>query len=156
MVKKDLRTKLMNEILNGIKVDECDHFFVDYSEYCLCLVSLLFTIFPPPPPCLPSSLSLPPSIPLSLPPSPSPPSLSPSLLPSIPLSPPLSLPLPLSLSFQVIKLYAWEIPFMNIVTNVRKEELKVLQQSAYLSAATSFTWLCAPFLVRITAYLYIS
>ena len=54
-----------------------------------------------------------------------------------------------SVSFQVIKLYAWEIPFQQQVMGVRKDELDVLKASAYLNAAASFTWTCAPFLVSV-------
>ena len=50
--------------------------------------------------------------------------------------------------FQVIKLYAWEIPFQRQVKDIRQKELDVLKASAYLNAAASFTWTCAPFLVR--------
>ena len=49
---------------------------------------------------------------------------------------------------QVIKLYAWEIPFQRQVKDIRQKELDVLKASAYLNAAASFTWTCAPFLVR--------
>ena len=48
---------------------------------------------------------------------------------------------------QVIKLYAWEIPFQRQIMGIRKSELDVLKASAYLNAAASFTWTCAPFLV---------
>ena len=57
-----------------------------------------------------------------------------------------------SVSFQVIKLYAWEIPFQQQVMGVRKDELDVLKASAYLNAAASFTWTCAPFLVSVCVY----
>ena len=49
---------------------------------------------------------------------------------------------------QLIKLYAWEIPFRRNITSIRDEELSVLKGSALLTAASSFTWICAPFLVR--------
>ena len=48
---------------------------------------------------------------------------------------------------QVIKLYAWERPFQQLVEKMRGNELEVLLKSAFLNAATSFTWTCAPFLV---------
>ena len=50
---------------------------------------------------------------------------------------------------QVIKLYAWEIPFQGQVQDIRQKELDVLKASAYLNAAASFTWTCAPFLVGL-------
>ena len=48
---------------------------------------------------------------------------------------------------KVIKLYSWENYFIDSVLGTRNLELKVLRSSAYLSAASSFTWTCAPFLV---------
>ena len=48
---------------------------------------------------------------------------------------------------RVIKLYAWEIPFQRIIFGIREDELNQLKKNAYLNAATSFTFTCAPFLV---------
>ena len=48
---------------------------------------------------------------------------------------------------QVIKLYAWEIPFQRLIMGIRNKELDVLKASAYLNAGSAFTWTCAPFLV---------
>ncbi|KAJ8896873.1 hypothetical protein PR048_002219 [Dryococelus australis] len=48
---------------------------------------------------------------------------------------------------KVLKLYAWELSFEEQVLRIRGKELKVLKQSAYLNAGTSFIWICAPFLV---------
>ena len=50
---------------------------------------------------------------------------------------------------KVIKLYAWEEHFQEAVTGIRNQELKVLRNSAFLAAASSFTWTCAPFLVSL-------
>ncbi|KAI8853927.1 P-loop containing nucleoside triphosphate hydrolase protein [Chytridium lagenaria] len=41
---------------------------------------------------------------------------------------------------KVIKLYAWEIPFMKKVTTIRDQELKTLKMIGILSAVQSFTW----------------
>ena len=49
---------------------------------------------------------------------------------------------------KVIKLYAWEDHFQSDVKDIRRNELAVLRRIAYLNAALSFTWSCAPFLVR--------
>ena len=49
--------------------------------------------------------------------------------------------------WQVLKLYAWELSFQDKILAIRNEELKVLKKAAYLNAASSFTWTCAPFLV---------
>ncbi len=53
------------------------------------------------------------------------------------------------LYMQVIKPYAWERPFkrLYILEKIRNSELDVLLKAAFLNAATSFTWTCAPFLV---------
>jgi len=51
------------------------------------------------------------------------------------------------LIFQVLKLYAWEPSFEQKVLDIRGKEIKVLRTAAYLNAATSFIWACAPFLV---------
>ena len=48
---------------------------------------------------------------------------------------------------KVIKLYAWEDHFQDDVQNIRRTELVVLRNTAYLSVMSSFTWTCAPFLV---------
>ena len=57
-------------------------------------------------------------------------------------------PLPLPLLYcQVIKLYAWEIPFKQQIMGIRQGELNVLRSTAFLNAGSSFTWTCAPFLV---------
>ena len=49
---------------------------------------------------------------------------------------------------KVIKLYAWEDHFQDDVQNIRRTELIVLRNTAYLNAMSSFTWTCAPFLVN--------
>jgi len=50
-------------------------------------------------------------------------------------------------SVQVLKLYAWEPSFQEKILDIRNKELKVLRKAAYLNAAASFSWTCAPFLV---------
>lgn len=61
------------------------------------------------------------------------------------------IPVP-KLYFQVLKLYAWEIPFKEKILEIRKDELKVLRKAAYLNAGASFTWSCAPFLVSVRSF----
>jgi ATP-binding cassette subfamily C (CFTR/MRP) protein 1 len=51
---------------------------------------------------------------------------------------------------KVLKLYAWEPSFQKFVTDIRDKEIKVLTQSAYLNAGTSFIWTCAPFVVSFS------
>uniref|UniRef100_A0A8C5L1S6 Multidrug resistance-associated protein 1 n=1 Tax=Jaculus jaculus TaxID=51337 RepID=A0A8C5L1S6_JACJA len=53
---------------------------------------------------------------------------------------------------KVLKLYAWELAFMDKVTAIRQEELKVLKKSAYLAAVGTFTWVCTPFLVALSTF----
>eukprot|EP00731_Ephydatia_muelleri_P028696 Em0020g340a len=53
---------------------------------------------------------------------------------------------------KVIKLYAWEIPFQRIIMAVRGQELGVLRNSAYLTAASSITWTSTPFLVALVTF----
>ncbi len=48
---------------------------------------------------------------------------------------------------KVLKLYAWELAFKDKVSEIRESELKVLKKAAYLAAVSTFTWVCAPFLV---------
>ena len=50
---------------------------------------------------------------------------------------------------QVLKLYAWEVSFEEQVLGIRNKELSILKKSAYLNSVSSFTWICAPFLVRL-------
>ena len=53
---------------------------------------------------------------------------------------------------KILKLYAWEPSFMQDVMNIRNSELKILLNIGYLSAAISFIWTCAPFLVSLVTF----
>lgn len=53
---------------------------------------------------------------------------------------------------KVLKLYAWEIPFMKRVNDVREGEIKILQYLAKLWALTNFTFACSPFLVTVVVF----
>jgi ATP-binding cassette, subfamily C (CFTR/MRP), member 1 len=53
---------------------------------------------------------------------------------------------------KVIKLYAWEGPFIQSILAVREKELYTLKRMAYLQALSSFTWSCTPFLVSFTTF----
>ena len=55
---------------------------------------------------------------------------------------------------KVIKLYAWEEHFQRKVQSIRRKELVILTIIAFLDAITSFTHLCAPFLVRVVYHYY--
>uniref|UniRef100_A0A8C8WXI6 ATP binding cassette subfamily C member 3 n=1 Tax=Panthera leo TaxID=9689 RepID=A0A8C8WXI6_PANLE len=52
--------------------------------------------------------------------------------------------------FKVLKLYAWEPVFLGRVEGIREDELRILRRSAYLQAISMFTWVCTPFLVRLS------
>ncbi|XP_029946251.1 multidrug resistance-associated protein 1 [Salarias fasciatus] len=53
---------------------------------------------------------------------------------------------------KVLKLYAWELAFKDKVSAIRESELKVLKKTAYLGAISTFTWVCAPFLVALSTF----
>ncbi|XP_056607956.1 multidrug resistance-associated protein 1 isoform X1 [Triplophysa dalaica] len=53
---------------------------------------------------------------------------------------------------KVLKLYAWELAFKDKVSAIRKSELNVLKKTAYLGAVSTFTWVCAPFLVALSTF----
>ncbi|XP_022169430.1 multidrug resistance-associated protein 1-like isoform X2 [Myzus persicae] len=53
---------------------------------------------------------------------------------------------------KVLKLYAWEPSFEQKVLDIRGKEINVLRSAAYLTAATSFIWSCAPFLVSLVTF----
>lgn len=53
---------------------------------------------------------------------------------------------------KVLKLYAWELAFRDKVSEIRESELKVLKKAAYLGAMSTFTWVCAPFLVALSTF----
>lgn len=50
---------------------------------------------------------------------------------------------------KVLKLYAWETSFRDIVMRFRSKECDQLNRMAYLNAAMVFTFSSAPFFVRI-------
>ncbi|CAL8264121.1 unnamed protein product [Lota lota] len=53
---------------------------------------------------------------------------------------------------KVLKLYAWELAFKDKVSAIRESELNVLKKTAYLGAVSTFTWVCAPFLVALSTF----
>lgn len=53
---------------------------------------------------------------------------------------------------KVLKLYAWEPSFLEKVEGIREDELRLLRKSAYLQAISTFTWVCTPFLVRVSPW----
>lgn len=53
---------------------------------------------------------------------------------------------------KVIKLYAWEKPFLALLHAVRGLELNVLKRAAYLNSVATFLWASAPFLVALATF----
>lgn len=49
---------------------------------------------------------------------------------------------------KVLKLYAWENSFNQIISDIRKDELTLLRRSGYANAVSNFFWQVAPFMVR--------
>ena len=49
---------------------------------------------------------------------------------------------------KVIKFYAWEIPFIKMISNIRFNEIVILKKIAYLNVVSNFSWTVAPFLVK--------
>ncbi|UYV71578.1 ABCC2 [Cordylochernes scorpioides] len=49
---------------------------------------------------------------------------------------------------KVLKFYAWEPAFMDMVTTVRSKEVRYLKLYSYINASTSFLWGITPFMVR--------
>lgn len=54
---------------------------------------------------------------------------------------------------QVIKLYAWEMPFKHLISFLRKQELQVFQKSAYVNAGITFFWTMAPVIVSVCVFI---
>lgn len=53
---------------------------------------------------------------------------------------------------KILKLYAWEGFFGDLVQSIRNKELSVLKANAYLNGSTCFIWVCAPFLVSLASF----
>ncbi|XP_064477245.1 multidrug resistance-associated protein 1-like [Ornithodoros turicata] len=55
-------------------------------------------------------------------------------------------------SIKVLKLFAWEPPFMDTVNDLRSREVEVLKRYSYLSAVNGFFWTCTPSLVTLSSF----
>lgn len=49
---------------------------------------------------------------------------------------------------KVIKFYAWEVPFVKIISDLRRIEIGFLKKIANFEAVSNFSWTFSPFLVR--------
>lgn len=54
---------------------------------------------------------------------------------------------------KVLKLYAWEPSFENLIKDIRERELVFLRKAAMYNAATEFIWSLAPFLVALFSFM---
>ena len=54
---------------------------------------------------------------------------------------------------KVIKLYAWEFPFLKRIFGTRKKEVDYLYKAAYLNGVNTFTFTLLPFLVSLVTFL---
>ena len=52
-------------------------------------------------------------------------------------------------SFQIIKLYAWEHPFLEKVVDARTKVLYFVKMSNIITAISNTTWLLMPYLVSV-------
>ncbi len=53
---------------------------------------------------------------------------------------------------KVIKLYAWEMPFMGRISEIRNKEMKVLRSAANIWAFLNFAFACSPFIVTVAVF----
>ena len=56
-------------------------------------------------------------------------------------------------TIKVLKLYAWEMPFMSAIDAIRGNEIKVLRWIAKLWALANFTFSSVPFLMTLATFL---
>ena len=53
---------------------------------------------------------------------------------------------------KVLKLYAWEIPFMKKVNDIREKELGLIKMNALYQAVVIFVWEITPYLVQLVCF----
>ncbi|GAB6030102.1 Multidrug resistance-associated protein 1 [Chamberlinius hualienensis] len=53
---------------------------------------------------------------------------------------------------KVLKLYAWEKCFMDLVKNIRSQEVVVLRKAAYFGISMTFTWMSSGILVCVSSF----
>ena len=53
---------------------------------------------------------------------------------------------------KVLKLYAWEKPFMKKVSDIREEELKIMRKYGYMQAIVILIWEFTPYLVQLVSF----
>ena len=45
---------------------------------------------------------------------------------------------------KVLKLYAWEIPFMRKILDIREKEIKTIRMNGVLQSIQNFNYACSP------------
>ena len=50
---------------------------------------------------------------------------------------------------KVLKLYAWEIPFIKRILEKRQKELNIIKKYCVLNAFNNFTYACSPILITL-------
>ena len=53
---------------------------------------------------------------------------------------------------KVIKLYAWELSFMDRISKIRNKEIKKVFQTEYFESVLVYIWLISPFLVSLLTF----
>jgi hypothetical protein len=53
---------------------------------------------------------------------------------------------------KVLKLYAWEIPFMKRILEKRQKELNIIKKYCILNSFNNFTYACSPILITMGAF----
>ncbi|OQR67649.1 multidrug resistance-associated protein 1-like [Tropilaelaps mercedesae] len=53
---------------------------------------------------------------------------------------------------KIIKMYAWEMPFINKIQNIRNKEAGYIRKYLLGQSMVSFVWYCSPFLVAAAAF----
>ncbi|KAG5675829.1 hypothetical protein PVAND_005699 [Polypedilum vanderplanki] len=54
---------------------------------------------------------------------------------------------------KVLKLYAWEPSFENLILKIRKTEMRIIKKIALYNAGTYFIWSLAPFIVAMVSFI---
>ncbi|XP_040061761.2 multidrug resistance-associated protein 1-like [Ixodes scapularis] len=55
-------------------------------------------------------------------------------------------------SIKILKLFAWENPFMEKISSIRSEEMELLKKYSYLTAFSCFCMTCSSVLVALTSF----
>ena len=53
---------------------------------------------------------------------------------------------------KVLKLYAWEIPFMKRILDTRAKEIRIIRKYGLLNAFNNFTYSCSPIMITFAAF----